>query len=350
MKIYNDITETIGNTPLVWLDTSKLTLNERVCAKIALKLEGNNPCGSVKDRIAMSMIDDAEEKGLLDPKNPKKTVIIEPTSGNTGIGLAFICAQRQYPLIIVMPETMSIERRAVLDAFGAYLVLTPAAKGMLGAIEQAEKFCSEGFEPLEQENSPSETEESPSEKKKKLNYMIMGQFDNPANPKIHYKTTGPEIWNDTDGKIDALVAGVGTGGTISGVGKYLKEQNESIRIVAVEPSESAVISGEKAGPHKIQGIGAGFIPKNLDLSVLNETLKIKSMAAVEMSRELAKKQGLFVGISSGAAVCGAIELGQRPEMEGKIIVAILPSYGERYLSTILFQESLDKVSKLKVYS
>ena len=305
MKTYKKITDLIGKTPLLELET----VSKNTGATVFGKLEYFNPAGSVKDRIAKAMIDDAEAKELLKPDS----VIIEPTSGNTGIGLAAVAAARDYQVILTMPETMSIERRNLLKAYGAKVVLTEGVKGMKGAIEKAQELAAE--------NPHS---------------FIPSQFTNSANPKIHYDTTGPEIWEDTDGKVDIFVAGVGTGGTVSGVGEYLKSKNPNVRVVAVEPAGSPVLSGEKPGPHKIQGIGAGFIPETLNTAVYDEIIKATNEDAFETGRELAKKEGLLVGISSGAAVWAASELAKRPENKGKIIVAILPDTGERYLSTAMF--------------
>lgn len=305
MKIYQKITDLIGKTPLLELET----VGKNTGAKILGKLEYFNPAGSVKDRIAKAMIDDAEAKGILRPDS----VIIEPTSGNTGIGLAAAAAARGYQVILTMPETMSIERRNLLRAYGAKVVLTEGVKGMKGAIEKAQELAAEN-----------------------VHSFIPSQFTNNANPKVHYDTTGPEIWEDTDGKVDIFVAGVGTGGTISGVGKYLKSKNPNVRVVAVEPAGSPVLSGEQPGPHKIQGIGAGFVPETLNTAVYDEIIKVTNEDAFETGRELAKKEGLLVGISSGAAVWAASELAKRPENKGKMIVAILPDTGERYLSTAMF--------------
>ena len=305
MNTYKKITELIGKTPLMELET----VSQKAEARIFGKLEYFNPAGSVKDRIAKAMIDDAEEKGILKPGS----VIIEPTSGNTGIGLAAVAAARGYQIILTMPETMSIERRNLLKAYGAKVVLTEGIKGMKGAIEKAKEIAAE--------NKHS---------------FIPSQFTNSANPKVHYDTTGPEIWNDTDGEVDIFVAGVGTGGTISGVGKYLKSKNPNIKVVAVEPAGSAVLSGKKPGPHKIQGIGAGFVPETLDTTIYDEIISVTNEDAFKTGRELAKKEGILAGISSGAAVWAAGETAQRPENKGKIIVVILPDTGERYLSTAMF--------------
>lgn len=309
MKIYNSITDLIGGTPLLALNN--FVKEKNLSAKIAAKLEYFNPAGSVKDRIAQAMIEDAESKGLLKPES----VIIEPTSGNTGIGLAAVAAAKGYRVILTMPETMSVERRNLLKAYGAEVVLTEGAKGMKGAIQKAEA--------LAQELPHS---------------FIPGQFTNPANPAAHFRTTGPEIWNDTDGKVDIFVAGVGTGGTLSGVGKYLKEQNPDIKVVAVEPAASPVLSQGKAGPHKIQGIGAGFVPDTLDTSVYDEILAIENEDAFATGKALAREEGLLVGISAGAAVYAAALLAQRPENKGKLIVALLPDTGDRYLSTPMFTD------------
>ena len=309
MKTYKKITDLIGNTPLLELENYGEYQN--LCAKIFGKLEYFNPAGSVKDRIAKAMIDDAEAKGVLKPDS----VIIEPTSGNTGIGLAAVAAARGYKVILTMPETMSVERRNLLKAYGAQVVLTPGVNGMKGAIQKAQELAAEN------ENS-----------------FIPSQFTNAANPSAHRSTTGPEIWNDTDGKVDIFVAGVGTGGTVSGVGEYLKSQNPNVKIVAVEPAGSPVLSGEKPGPHKIQGIGAGFVPETLNTDVYDEIIRVENEDAFKTGRILAKKEGLLVGISSGAAVWAAAQLAKRPENKGKIIVALLPDTGERYLSTPMFTE------------
>lgn len=309
MRVYRKITDLIGGTPLLEL-TNYEKANE-LNAKIYAKLEYFNPAGSVKDRIAKAMLDDAEEKGLLKPG----AVIIEPTSGNTGIGLASVAASRGYKVILTMPETMSVERRNLLKAYGAELVLTEGAKGMPGAIAKAKELA----------------EQIP-------NSYIPSQFTNPANPAVHLKTTGPEIWADTDGKVDIFVAGVGTGGTLSGVGAYLKSQNPNVKVVAVEPATSPVLSGGKAGPHKIQGIGAGFVPDTLNTDVYDEILPVQNEDAFATGRALARSEGVLVGISSGAAVFAAAQLAKRPENAGKVIVALLPDTGERYLSTPMFAD------------
>ena len=309
MRVYRKITDLIGGTPLLEL-TNYEKANE-LNAKIYAKLEYFNPAGSVKDRIAKAMLDDAEEKGLLKPG----AVIIEPTSGNTGIGLASVAASRGYKVILTMPETMSVERRNLLKAYGAELVLTEGAKGMPGAIAKAKELA----------------EQTP-------NSYIPSQFTNPANPAVHLKTTGPEIWTDTDGKVDIFVAGVGTGGTLSGVGAYLKSQNPNVKVVAVEPATSPVLSGGKAGPHKIQGIGAGFVPDTLNTDVYDEILPVQNEDAFATGRALARSEGVLVGISSGAAVFAAAQLAKRPENAGKVIVALLPDTGERYLSTPMFAD------------
>ena len=309
MRVYRKITDLIGSTPLLEL-TNYEKANE-LNAKIYAKLEYFNPAGSVKDRIAKAMLDDAEEKGLLKPG----AVIIEPTSGNTGIGLASVAASRGYKVILTMPETMSVERRNLLKAYGAELVLTEGAKGMPGAIAKAKELA----------------EQTP-------NSYIPSQFTNPANPAVHLKTTGPEIWADTDGKVDIFVAGVGTGGTLSGVGAYLKSQNPNVKVVAVEPASSPVLSGGKAGPHKIQGIGAGFVPDTLNTDIYDEILPVQNEDAFATGRALARSEGVLVGISSGAAVFAAAQLAKRPENAGKVIVALLPDTGERYLSTPMFAD------------
>ncbi len=309
MKIYESLTDLIGDTPLLKL--TNYQEENKLQATIAAKLEYFNPAGSVKDRIAKAMIDDAEAKGTL----VKDSVIIEPTSGNTGIGLAAVAAARGYRVILTMPETMSVERRNLLKAYGAELVLTDGAKGMKGAIEKANELAS---------SLP--------------NSFIPGQFVNPANPQAHFNTTGPEIWNDTDGKVDIFVAGVGTGGTVSGIGKYLKSQNPNVKIVAVEPAGSPVLTEGKAGPHKIQGIGAGFVPDTLDTDIYDEVITIENEDAFATGKTLARKEGLLVGISSGAAVYAATILAKRPENKGKLIVALLPDTGDRYLSTPMFAD------------
>ncbi len=309
MRVYRKITDLIGGTPLLEL-TNYEKANE-LNAKIYAKLEYFNPAGSVKDRIAKAMLDDAEEKGLLKPG----AVIIEPTSGNTGIGLASVAASRGYKVILTMPETMSVERRNLLKAYGAVLVLTEGAKGMAGAIAKAKELA----------------EQTP-------NSYIPSQFTNPANPAVHLKTTGPEIWADTDGKVDIFVAGVGTGGTLSGVGAYLKSQNPNVKVVAVEPATSPVLSGGKAGPHKIQGIGAGFVPDTLNTDIYDEIFPVQNEDAFATGRALARSEGVLVGISSGAAVFAAAQLAKRPENAGKVIVALLPDTGERYLSTPMFAD------------
>lgn len=309
MRVYRKITDLIGGTPL--LEITNYEKANELNAKIYAKLEYFNPAGSVKDRIAKAMLDDAEEKGLLKPG----AVIIEPTSGNTGIGLASVAASRGYRVILTMPETMSVERRNLLKAYGAELVLTEGAKGMAGAIAKAKELA----------------EQTP-------NSYIPSQFTNPANPAVHLKTTGPEIWADTDGKVDIFVAGVGTGGTLSGVGAYLKSQNPNVKVVAVEPATSPVLSGGKAGPHKIQGIGAGFVPDTLNTDIYDEILPVQNEDAFATGRALARSEGVLVGISSGAAVFAAAQLAKRPENAGKVIVALLPDTGERYLSTPMFAD------------
>ncbi len=308
-KIYNGALELVGNTPLVEVKNIEEELGLE--ARILVKLEYFNPAGSVKDRIAKAMIEDAEEKGLL----KEGSVIIEPTSGNTGIGLASIAAVKGYRIILTMPETMSVERRNILKAYGAEIVLTEGAKGMKGAIEKADELAKE---------IPGS--------------YIPGQFVNPANPEVHRKTTGPEIWEDTDGEVDLFIAGVGTGGTLTGVGEYLKSQNPDVKIVALEPASSPVLSTGKGGPHKIQGIGAGFVPDVLNTTVYDEIFTVENDDAFATGKLLAKKEGILVGISSGAALYGAIELAKRPENKGKTIVALLPDTGDRYYSTPLFTE------------
>lgn len=307
MRVYKDITELIGRTPL--LELTHIETEEKLEATVLAKLELFNPAGSAKDRVARAMIEDAEKTGRLKPDS----VIIEPTSGNTGVGLASIAAARGYRIIIVMPETMSAERRSLMKAYGAELVLTDGSKGMTGAIEKADELARE-----------------------MPNSFIAGQFTNPVNPAAHEATTGVEIWDDTDGKVDIFVAGVGTGGTISGVGKILKAKNPNIKIVAVEPKSSPVLSGGAAGSHKIQGIGAGFVPDILDTKIYDEVLQVENEAALETGGRIARTEGVLVGISSGAAAWAAIELAKRPENKGKTIVALLPDTGERYLSTEMF--------------
>ena len=308
-KVYKNLTDLIGKTPL--LEVAKYSEKNGLKATVLAKLEYFNPAGSVKDRIAKAMIEDAENKGLLKPG----ATIIEPTSGNTGIGIASVGSAKGYKVIIVMPETMSVERRSLIKAYGAEIVLTEGSKGMKGAIAKADELAAE---------TP--------------NSFIPGQFKNPANPEIHKKTTGPEIWEDTDGKVDIFVAGIGTGGTITGVGEYLKSKNPNVKVIAVEPAASPVLSQGKSGAHKIQGIGAGFVPDTLNTKIYDEIIAVENEDAFSASREVSKAEGLLVGISSGAALFAAAQLAKRPENAGKTIVALLPDTGERYLSTALFED------------